>query len=121
MGFIDRLRKAFSAGGPGAGRPANLNEYWVYAKCRRCGEPLKTRINLANDPSLADDGETFIVRKGLVGTGARRCFQTVEVTMQFSQDKRQVIDRQITGGEFLTLEEYEALASQPAQQEQEDA
>ena len=65
MGFLDNLRKAL--GGQGAGQKSgggggssfgagDANAYWIYAQCRRCGEPLRSRVNLANDPSLDDDG-----------------------------------------------------------------
>ena len=115
MGFFDRLRKAFAGGG---GAPADANFYWLYAQCRRCGEPLKGRIDLRNEPSQSDEGDTWIVRKGLVGTGARRCFQTVEVTLTFDSNKQNVIDSEVTGGKLLTEEEYAVLLSQPVETEE---
>lgn len=115
MGFFDRLRKAFAGGGSA---PADANFYWVYAQCRRCGEPLKGRIDLRNDPSQSDEGDAWIVRKGLVGTGARRCFQTVEVTLTFDLNKKNVTDSEVTGGKLISQEEYNALLSQPAEAEQ---
>ncbi len=114
MGFFDRLRKTF---GGGSGAPAEGNFYWVYAQCRRCGEPLKGRIDLRNEPSQSDEGDTWIVRKGLVGTGDRRCFQTVEVTLTFDQNKRNVIDSEVSGGRLISEEEYDALVNQPEEPE----
>ena len=55
------------------------------------------------------------MRKGLVGTGARRCFQTVEVTLTFDQNKKNVIDSEVIGGKLISQEEYEALLSQPVE------
>jgi hypothetical protein len=115
MGFLDRLRRAFAGGGSA---PAEANLYWVYAQCRRCGEPLKGRIDLRNEPSQADEADTWIVRKGLVGTGARRCFQTVEVTLTFDQSKQNVIDSEVTGGKLISREEYETLLNQPVETEE---
>ena len=115
MGFFDQLRKALSGGGSA---PAEANFYWVYAQCRRCGEPLKGRIDLRNEPSQADEGDSWIVRKGLVGTGARRCFQTVEVTLTFDQNKKNVIDSEVIGGKLISREEYDALLSQPIEPEE---
>jgi hypothetical protein len=92
MGFLDNLRNALggqktakkaSSGGGSSFGPGDVNTYWIYAKCRRCGEPLRGRVNLANDPSLDDDGVTWVVRKGLIGSGANRCFQSVEVMLKF--------------------------------------
>ncbi len=109
MGFFDNLRKALS-GGP---RPAGT--YWVYVRCRRCGEPLCARIDLRNEPSMSDDSETWIVRKGLIGSGAERCFQTVEVVLKFDRDKQNVIESDVTGGELITEAEYKALSAQRAE------
>jgi hypothetical protein len=116
MGFLDSLRKAFggSAGAKGSGGGGSSfgddpNTYWIYAQCRRCGEPLMARVNLMNEPSEADEGEGWMVRKGLVGSGANRCFQAVEVTLRFDAKKEHVIDSEVTGGKLITAEEYEAL------------
>lgn len=65
-----------------------------------------------NDPSLADDGETWIVRKGLIGSGSRRCFQTVEVMLHFDRRKQTILDSEAVGGRLITAEEYEVLLSQ---------
>lgn len=118
MGFLDNLRNMLGgqktaggasgggASGFGAGDP---NTYWIYARCRRCGEPLRGRVNLMNDPSLDEDGETWLVRKGLMGSGAEHCFETVQVTLKFDSKKRSVISREVVGGQLITAEEYEAL------------
>jgi hypothetical protein len=120
MGFFDNLRnvmggqktgtKAGGGGGSGFGS-GDPNVYWVYAQCRRCGEPLMSRVNLMNDPSLDEDGETWVVRKGLLGSGANRCFQTVEVTLKFDPKKQTVLSSDAVGGKLITAEEYEALLS----------
>jgi hypothetical protein len=109
MGFLDGLRKAFSGG------TAAPSASWTYARCRRCGEPLKARIDMRNELSLADDGENFIVRKGLVGTGRKRCFQTVEVTLTFGSDRRTLREQSAEGGEIISQAEYERLLALPAE------
>jgi len=118
MGFLDNLRKALggqgsvqkSGGGGGSSFGAgDPNAYWIYAQCRRCGEPLRSRVNLANDPSLDDDGVTWVVRKGIVGSGANRCFQTIEVTLKFDAKKQNVIESEAVGGKLITVEEYQVL------------
>jgi hypothetical protein len=118
MGFLDNLKKVLGGGGQGAkgsGRGdssfdrADPHTYWIYAQCRRCGEPLKARINLMNDPSESDDDATWVVRKLLSGAGTNRCFQTVEVTLKFDAQKQNVIESEAVGGKLITKEEYEAL------------
>ena len=121
MGFLDNLRNALggqkpgnkAAGGGSSFGSGDANVYWIYAQCRRCGEPLRSRVNLANDPSLDDDGEAWIIRKGLIGSGANRCFQTVEVTLKFDKKKQDVIESEAVGGELITAEEYQVLLEKP--------
>ena len=121
MGFLDNLRKALgtqkagnrAGGGGGSFGGGDANAYWIYAQCRRCGEPLQSRVNLANDPSLDDDGVTWVVRKGLVGSGANRCFQTVEVMLKFDAKKQNVVESEAVGGKLITAEEYQALREKP--------
>ena len=118
MGFLDSLKKALGGGKPspagGGGRSSFGDEgwaYWVYAECRRCGEPLRARIDLRNDPSEEDDG-SWVVRKGLTGSGKYYCFQTVEVTLHFDHAKKTVLDGDATGGKLITAEEYPALLAE---------
>lgn len=119
MGFLasmkSLLRGKTSAPGSGGGRSSfggDENAYWIYVRCRRCGEPLRSRVNLMNDLSLADDGATWIVRKGIVGSGNNLCFQTVEVLLQFDAQKQKVIASEVVGGELISAEAYEALLPQ---------
>jgi hypothetical protein len=118
MGFLDNLRNALggqkadkkaAGGGSSSFGSGDASTYWIYAQCRRCGEPLRGRVNLANDPSLDDDGETWVVRKGLIGSGVNRCFQTVEMTLKFDAKKQNVIASEAVGGKLITAEEYETL------------
>ena len=103
MGFLDSFKSIF-AGGP----PGDQSGYWIYVRCRRCGEAIKTRIDLNNDLSLRDDGG-FVVNKTLIG-GSQLCFERIEVSLTFDAH-RQLIDRQISRGEFITAEEYETSAA----------
>jgi hypothetical protein len=119
VGFFDRLRQTLG-GSQKAG--AGAYAYRIYAQCSRCGEPLRARIDLVNDPSQEDDG-TYIVRKALLG-GTRRCYQTVDVTLHFNTDRSQVLDREIGGGRFITAEEYQTLVEEqqePLQEQEDDA
>jgi len=103
MGFLDNLRKAL------AGPSGEAGVYWIYAQCGRCGEPLRGRVDLRNEPSLGEGGKTWIVRKGLMGSGDNRCFQTVDVTLRFDARKQKVIDSEVSGGKLITEEEYDEL------------
>lgn len=102
MGFLDFLKSVVAGGQP------QDNAYWVYVRCRRCGEVIKTRINLSNDLSLNDEGG-FVVNKTLIG-GSQLCFERVEVSFTFDSN-RQLIDREISRGDFISAEEYQAAAT----------
>ena len=98
MGFFKKLTSAFAS----PAKPADLS-YWYTVRCKRCGEEIKARIDMRNDLSIdydANDG-SYYCRKVIIGDGY--CFQQIEVQMRFNS-KRQLVDRQITGGEFVNQE-----------------
>jgi len=104
MGFWDKvlgfLKKA-------SGESDDPMAYWVYARCDKCGEPLKARVDLRNELT-AEFGESradtlYRSRKVLIGSG--RCYAPVEVELTFDA-RRNVAKRGISGGAFLTREEY---------------
>jgi len=80
--------------------------YWVFVRCDRCQEPFGVRVNLHHDLSVDYDGkkdQSFHSRKTIVGR--KGCFQRIEVELTFDQ-KRRLIDREITGGIFIEEDEY---------------
>ncbi len=101
MSFLDRLKNMLTA--PGG---VDQRSYWVHARCKRCGEVITARVDLMND--LSKDFETgqYAVHKVLVGAGRNRCFQRIEVTLRFDKNKK-LVERSITGGEFLEPDQVE--------------
>lgn len=73
--------------------------YVFHVKCNRCGEIIEGRVDLDNDLSLNDEGDGFIVRKGLIG-GANHCFQQVDVEMTFNSE-RELLEKNVRGGTFV--------------------
>ncbi len=102
MGFLDKVKSWVSAEGKGE----DADALWIYARCSRCGEPVRTRIDLRNDLTPRYEEEGYFLRKTLIGA-RRRCFQPIEVEMTFDAH-RAVLSREITGGQFITREEYES-------------
>ena len=98
MSVLQKILNAVS-GGSGAGGP---KLYPVKVKCKRCGEILTGAINLANDLSVEYDSSgsphSYTCRKVIQGSG--RCFQTVEVVLQFDSH-RTLKEKEITGGTFV--------------------
>jgi beta-xylosidase len=82
--------------------PSNYGRFYNFSvKCKRCGEIIEGQVNLSNDPSLEFDEKGrpyYVCRKVLVGD--KLCFQQIEVVFKFNE-QRGVLDRQITGGEFV--------------------
>lgn len=98
----------------GGGEEEERNVHWEYVRCSRCGEKIRVRVDLANEltPQLDDEAEgAYYVRKGVIGSGERRCFQLIEVELYFDAD-RKLLSRYITGGEFITREEFEKAEPQ---------
>jgi hypothetical protein len=83
-----------------SGTPAKPEKryYSFNVKCNRCGEIIEGRIDLDNDLSLNDEGDGYIVRKGLIGSN--RCFQQIDVEMKFTPE-RTLIEQQAQGGKFV--------------------
>jgi hypothetical protein len=93
MGF---LKKLFSS------TPSKPEKrYYIFnVKCNRCGEIIEGRVDLDNELSLNDEGDGYLVRKGLIGSGENRCFQQIEVELTFDS-ARQLQEKTITGGTFV--------------------
>ena len=84
------------------GTPAKSdNHYYTFqVKCKRCDEIIEGRVDLHNDLSLNDEGNGYLVHKTLMGSN--RCFQRIEVELNFDSS-RQLLEKTITGGEFVNL------------------
>ncbi|HEX6305006.1 MAG TPA: hypothetical protein VFZ76_12510 [Anaerolineales bacterium] len=102
MSFLKKISELFSSS-----RTSDDTAYWLYVRCKRCGESIRTRVDLHNDLSAnyGEGGEetTYLCRKVLMGQ--ERCFQRIEVQLTFDQ-QRKLIDRQISGGDFISEDQY---------------
>jgi hypothetical protein len=104
MGILKKISSFFSA-------PAvqESNALYVYVQCNRCGEKLRGRVDLRNDLSPeyenSDVPSAYYCRKVLIGE--QRCFQSIEMVLKFD-GRHRLVDKTITGGKFITEEEYAA-------------
>ena len=77
---------------------------WVSVECGRCGETLRCRVNLYNDPSIqygADESDvTYFLRKVVVGE--QHCYQKVELELTFDKSRR-LTEHKVVGGKFLEI------------------
>ncbi len=76
---------------------------WLYARCGQCGAKVRVRIDLYNDLSWTDDGG-YILRKEIMDN---RCYRLMNAVLRFDNARR-VASREISGGEFITKDEYES-------------
>jgi hypothetical protein len=101
MGILKKISDYFSSTGT-----TDEAGYWVYVRCNKCQEPLKTRINLHHDLSVNYDdprGQTFFSRKTIVGS--QGCFERIKIELTFN-NKRKLISKEISGGTFIDRDDY---------------
>jgi hypothetical protein len=81
---------------------------YYYVQCNKCGEAIRIRVDPLWD--LAPDfegGSSFTAKKYVIG---QKCYRPIEVELTYDNNREET-DRQISGGKFITAEEYEALAT----------
>ena len=103
MSFLKKIASALSPQGA-----EESDALWVYVRCDKCGEKVRTRVDLKHDlsPDYSDEGRVneYVLRKVLVGS--QRCFEPIEVKLTFDPQRR-IVSREIAGGQFIDREEYE--------------
>ena len=86
-----------------AGQGNKSDSLEIAVQCSRCREIICCRIDLINDLSAEygeDDQETYyLCRKVLIGK--QGCYAPIEIILNFDAG-RNLIDRQITGGKFVS-------------------
>ena len=118
MSIFGKLARALFGGG-GAGRSGDGsrgdggNAFWLYVRCRRCGEAIRARVDrnqdLAPDLESGDPPDSYLAHKEIMGRNPT-CFQRIGVDLTFDASKRES-GREIRGGEFITREDYEAASA----------
>jgi len=98
MGLLNKL----------LGRKDSRDALWLHVRCNKCGARVRVRVDLYNDLSQADD-EGYILHKEIMDD---KCFQLIYAELRFD-DQRQIASQDISGGEFITADEYESPSEQP--------
>src|SRR5262249_60545849 len=93
-------------------RSESASALWISVACSRCGEAIRVRVDQRYDlaSEMRDPGEAgpaYTLHKDIVGA---QCFQRIAVDVEFDQ-RLQVIERRISGGRWLTEEEYRATTT----------
>ena len=95
------LKNLFGGGGGGQSSDSGL---YFYVRPRGCEEVVEVRINPANELSANEDGGYFVHK---TVRGNHRCFNPAEMTLTFNSGKA-LTAKEVSGGEFVTREDYEA-------------
>jgi len=98
MKFIKKVSSFFT----GSGERNGDRSLSISVRCGRCGEVIRTRVDLSNDLA-AEFGEgereaAYFCRKVLIGK--QGCYVPVEVLLKFDA-RRSLVEKQISGGKFL--------------------
>jgi hypothetical protein len=98
MGLIDKLKGWLSTN-----RTEALE---LYLRCDRCRAGCKVRVDLLRDleNTYQDDGPQYILNKEAMDA---KCFRIMTIHMEFDGN-RTIMAQQVTGGRFITAEEYSA-------------
>ena len=91
------LRRLF--GGGGSTPSQRDNGIYIRVRCDACGEIVQARVSPTSELSLEDDGQTYFVRKVLVG---KDCFRPIEVELRYSDLRGTEVSREVRGGTSVT-------------------
>jgi hypothetical protein len=109
----DRLKGMFGSSA-GDGDDDDGEAFHIYIACERCSDTVAVRVNRRNDLSQEFNPSTGAVtsyryQKGIVD---QKCFRPIQVTIIFDSSQREEM-RDITGGRFITRDEYRAAQAPP--------
>ncbi len=102
---FDAVRSLFGGSQEDASVTQDRAGLYVYVKCGNCGAPVKVRADKRHDLMRDYERGGYVYRKEVMDGS---CFRLFHFTIHFSNAYR-VVDREITGGEFITPEEYRTL------------
>jgi hypothetical protein len=75
-----------------------------YVRCNRCGEKLRIRVDKRHDLTPDYERGGYFLRKEVMDS---RCFQLMYAELRFDENHN-IVSRDISGGKFITPEEYES-------------
>ncbi len=112
MGFLKKIL----GGGEQKSRPdqtyVDTQGVYFYVQCDRCGAPVRLRADKQHD--LLNEGNGFVWHKTIVDN---RCFRPMP-TVVYLNSAYEMVTHEITGGRYITQDEYEALLVAAAAQKE---
>ncbi|WP_374689608.1 hypothetical protein [Promineifilum sp.] len=108
MGFLKRLLGGADNAKP-AGEYVDTQGIYFYVQCDRCGAGVRLRADKQHD--LLNEENGFSWHKTIVDS---RCFRPMPTVVTLNA-AYEVVAHEITGGHYITKDEYEALLAQEAE------
>jgi hypothetical protein len=99
MGF---LKKLFGGGEKKAGEYVDTRGVYFYVRCHHCG--MISRLRADKEYDLIREGDGFVWHKTVVDN---RCFKPMPTVVTLDK-AYQITHAEITGGEYVSQEEYQA-------------
>jgi len=103
MGFLKKLFGGSARDGRLPKAEADTQGVYFYVQCDRCGTPVRLRADKQYD--LINEGTGYVWHKTIVDS---RCFQRMP-TVVYLNNAYEMVSQEITGGHYITQDEYEAL------------
>ncbi len=103
MSFFKKLVKSVRGSAEKVAR--DPHGIYLHVRCTRCGAPLRVRADRRHDLQRDYDTGTYILHKEMMD-GV--CFSLIHATLRLDA-RHHIVDREITGGEFITADVYQAL------------
>ncbi len=97
---LDKLRELFS--GNQRSRSGDPHGIYIHVRCGKCDTPVRVRVDKRHDLRRDYDTNTYTVRKDVMDD---RCYRRFHFTLGLDENYR-ITEREISGGEFITEEEY---------------
>ena len=115
MGFLKKLLGGGNKVGRADKPQTDTQGIYFYVQCDRCGTPVRLRADKQYD--LINEGGGFVWHKTIVDN---RCFRPMP-TVVYLNSAYEMVSHEITGGRYITQEEYETLlAAQTATPDEAD-
>lgn len=102
MGFLRRL-----LGGDKKGSQVDTQGVYFFVRCNHCGARIRLRADKQYDINRSEDG--YVWHKTIVDS---KCFRQMPAVVHLDSNY-EVISAEISGGEFITREAYEAPEPTP--------
>jgi hypothetical protein len=90
---LDGLKRLF--GGGRLNTASGDGGIYVRVKCDACAEVIQARVNPTADLSVSEDGNSYFVRKVLIG---KQCYRSIEVLLTYADMRGTEVSREVRGG-----------------------